>query len=131
MIRLHVRTILVALGIFCLAAQAHAQSVSDQSTIISTLTQGAAASLDLEIPYLADKNMLSHDARPQLQELGKALSESALKGKKLEILGGDGTIAEAVKNYLVRVYRLDETLITTAPLKDSDKVRIKLTPSGA
>ena len=79
------------------------------------------AAVDLDIRFEVNSAKLSPDATKQLDELGKALTSPQLATAKIEINGhtdasGDAVYnkrlsqkrADAVKEYLVKVYRINE-----------------------
>jgi hypothetical protein len=79
------------------------------------------AAIDLDIRFEINSATLSPDATRQLDELGKALTSPQLATAKIEINGhtdasGDAVYnkklsqkrADAVKGYLVKVYRINE-----------------------
>lgn len=117
-----------------------ANPLLDTRTLIGELTPvtGEISFVNLHIPFKLNSAALTPDARKQLGYLGEALQSPALSGLEVGVFGhtdASGSAeynlslsekrAQAVRDFLLQHYELDESLLTAkgygeARLLDSD-----------
>jgi OOP family OmpA-OmpF porin len=109
-----------------LTAPAGKNSATSTPIDLSADVIASGGAIYLRVEFDTDKAIIRQQYYPQLDELGKALTSSALRGRKIILAGhtdSDASAAynldlsrqraEAVKGYLVRNFNIDPDLIQT------------------